>query len=63
MERSELRNRIVEVIQVVGRELLDNEGNPRYHPAMQRAAARGLLAEVGIVDVLLAYRRNAGGVK
>jgi hypothetical protein len=58
----ELRNRVVELRLVLGRELLDHEGNPRMHPAMQRAAARGLLTEIGIVDTLLAYHSpRAGG--
>lgn len=63
-QRTELRNRIARLEMVPGRELLDHDGNPRYHPAMQRDAARGLLEEVGIVDVLLAYysERNGGAL-
>jgi hypothetical protein len=39
---------------VRARELLPNGKNPRRHPAAQAAALRGLLAEIGYADVLIA---------
>jgi DNA modification methylase len=39
---------------VRARELLPNRKNPRRHPAAQAAALRGLLAEIGYADVLIA---------
>jgi hypothetical protein len=62
--RTQLRNRIVDRRDIPGRELLDHDGNPRYHPLMQRDATRGLLEEVGIVRPLMAYHsaRNGGAL-
>lgn len=49
------RDRIKEVRKIRARELLDNEGNWRTHPALQRESLTGVLREVGKADVLLAY--------
>ncbi len=49
------RDRIVEVRKMPARELVDNAGNWRTHPAMQRESLTGVLREVGKADVLLAY--------
>lgn len=53
------RDRIVELVRVRAGDLLDNRSNWRRHPERQRAALRGLLAEVGYADALLA-RRDRG---
>ena len=59
---SNIRNRIVETKNLKASELLDNTGNWRTHPAMQRDALVGVLNEIGIAGALLAYysERNAG---
>lgn len=56
------RDRIREIQKMKARELLDNAGNWRTHPALQRESLTGVLQEVGKADVLLAYvsRRNGG---
>ena len=58
-----LRNRIVEMRVVHSSELQDNEGNWRMHPAVQREALGGILAQVGIADALLAYTSERAGGK
>lgn len=59
---SNIRNRIVETKNLKASELLDNTGNWRTHPAMQRDALVGVLNEIGIAGALLAYysERNGG---
>lgn len=56
----QIRDRIVEFVRVPAAELVPNERNWRRHPAQQRAALRGILAEIGYADALLA-RRLADG--
>jgi hypothetical protein len=51
----EFRDRITEYKKIKGRDLLDNEGNWRVHPALQRDAVIGILEEVGVVGALLVY--------
>ena len=57
----DIRNRIVEMRSVPAAELLDNRRNWRRHPAAQREALHGILAEVGIADTLVAYRSEREG--
>jgi len=59
-----LRDRIVELKRVNTAELQDNAGNWREHPQAQRDALRGVLAEIGMADALLAYHseRNDGAL-
>ncbi len=61
MTDRDIRNRIVEMRSVPAAELLDNRRNWRRHPAAQRDALRGILAEVGIADTLVAYRSEREG--
>jgi DNA modification methylase len=49
-----IRDRIKELRRVRARDLLANPKNWRVHPKAQGAALRGLLAEVGYADALLA---------
>src|SRR5712675_3759966 len=49
-----IRNRIVETRTVPARDLLPNPKNWRRHPKAQVDALRGLLAEIGYADALLA---------
>jgi hypothetical protein len=49
-----IRDRIKELRRVRARDLLPNPKNWRIHPKVQTAALRGLLAEVGYADALLA---------
>jgi hypothetical protein len=49
------RNRVRELRQVSSEELQRNPHNFREHPEQQRAALRGILDEIGIAGVLLAY--------
>jgi hypothetical protein len=55
-----IRDRIKELRRVKARDLLPNPKNWRRHPKMQADALRGLLAEVGYADALLA-RELPGG--
>jgi hypothetical protein len=55
-----IRDRIKELRRVKARDLLPNPKNWRRHPQMQADALRGLLAEVGYADALLA-RELPGG--
>jgi hypothetical protein len=55
-----IRDRIKELRRVKARDLLANPKNWRRHPKMQADALRGLLAEVGYADALLA-RELPGG--
>jgi len=50
----QIRNRVRELRLVRASELLPNSKNWRRHPAEQAAALRGLLAEIGYADVLIA---------
>ncbi len=58
----DIRNRVTEYRVVSPDELAPNPLNWRSHPAAQRDALRGILAEVGIAGALLAYHspRNGG---
>jgi len=58
----DIRNRVKEYRIVEPDELAPNPLNWRSHPAVQRDALRGILAEVGIAGALLAYYspRNGG---
>ena len=52
---TQIRDRIRELRRVPAGELRANPRNYRTHPEPQRAALRGILAEVGLADALLAY--------
>jgi hypothetical protein len=55
-----VRDRILELRRVPASELRPNPRNWRVHPAAQRDALRGVLAEIGYADALLA-RESADG--
>lgn len=55
-----IRDRIRELRRVPARELLPNPKNWRTHPDNQRDALRGLLAEIGYANALLARETPAG---
>src|SRR5262245_51881505 len=57
-----IRDRIVELRRVKASELRPNPKNWRLHPAAQHDARRGILAEVGYADALLA-RESEGGLE
>lgn len=54
------RDRIKEIRTVKGRDLLPNPDNWRTHPPEQARALRGLLKDVGQVDILRAVETPAG---
>ena len=56
----QIRNRIKELRQVRASELLPNPRNWRRHPASQTNALRGVLAEIGYADALIAYETPDG---
>ena len=58
---SALRDRIVEVRKMYGRELQLHPRNARTHPDNQKAALSGILTEVGKAGVLYAYRSARSG--
>jgi len=55
-----LPDRIRELRRVRAGELIPNRKNWRLHPPAQREAMRGMLAEVGYVDALIAREREDG---
>jgi hypothetical protein len=59
----QIRDRIKELRRVPARELRPNPRNWRTHPESQRAALRGLLADVGYADALLAREREDGSLE
>jgi|ERR1019366_1779595 ParB-like chromosome segregation protein Spo0J len=50
----QIRDRIKELRRVKAKDLVPNRKNWRVHPKAQARALRGLLAEVGYADALLA---------
>ena len=56
-----MRDRVVELVRVRAGDLEDHPSNWRIHPAAQREALKGILAEVGYADALLA-RRDGGSL-
>ena len=57
----QIRDRIKELRRVKGSDLIPNPKNWRTHPVAQQDALRGVLAEVGYADALLA-RETAEGL-
>ena len=57
-----IRDRIRELKRVPARELLPHPKNWRTHPKRQQEALRGILAEIGYADALLA-RETAEGLQ
>ena len=57
-----IRNRIVELRSVLASELKPNPKNWRTHPQRQQDALRGVLAEVGIADAVLARELPDGSL-
>ena len=55
-----IRDRIKEFRRVLAKTLLPNPRNWRTHPSAQRDALKGILAEVGYADALLARETPAG---
>lgn len=55
-----IRDRIIELRRVPASELLPNPKNWRTHPTEQQEAMRGVLAEVGIADAVLARETPDG---
>jgi len=58
----QIRDRIRELRRVPAAQLLPNPKNWRMHPAAQHDALRGILAEVGYADALLARETPEGGL-
>jgi hypothetical protein len=56
----EIKNRIKGLRQVKASELLPNPKNWRTHPTAQTNALRGVLAEIGYADALIAYETPDG---
>jgi len=57
-----LRDRIKKLVRVQASELLPNPKNWRTHPAAQKDALRGILAEVGMADACLARELPDGSL-
>ena len=55
-----IRDRIVELVRVPASELVPNPKNWRTHPTAQADALKGVLAEVGIADAVIARRLEDG---
>jgi len=58
-----IRDRVKELRRVPARELRPNPRNWRTHPDAQRDALRGVLAEVGYADALLARELDDGALE
>ncbi|MGQ0614693.1 MAG: hypothetical protein ACT4PV_13235 [Planctomycetaceae bacterium] len=59
----QVRDRIVEFRRVPARTLRPHPSNWRTHPKAQQEALRGILAEVGYADALLARRLEDGSLQ
>lgn len=59
----QIRDRIKELRRVPARELRPNPRNWRVHPQRQQEALRGILAEVGYADALLARELPDGSLE
>lgn len=59
-----VKNRILEVKTVKASDLDPNAGNWRMHPHAQKVALKDVVEQVGLIDVLLAYKspRNGGAL-
>ena len=57
---NEIKNRIKELRQVKASELLPNPKNWRTHPVGQIDALKGVLAEIGYAEALIAYETPEG---
>src|SRR5271163_3661464 len=55
-----IRDRVRELRRVKAKDLLPNRKNWRVHPKAQASALRGLLAEVGYADALIARELSDG---
>lgn len=55
-----IRDRIKELRRVKGADLIPNAKNWRTHPQAQQDAMRGILADVGYADAVLAYETPEG---
>lgn len=58
-----IRDRIRELRRVKASDLAPNARNWRTHPRKQQDALRGVLAEVGWADAVLAYERDDGSLE
>lgn len=58
---TDIRDRIIDLRRIPGRDLQDNAGNWRLHPRFQRDSPRGVLGTVGIADALKAYHSQRYG--
>lgn len=56
----DIRDRILELRRVKASDLIPNVKNWRKHPPLQQAAMRGILAEIGYADALLARETSDG---
>ena len=56
----QIKNRIKELRRVKASELLPNPRNWRRHPTSQADALKGVLAEIGYADALIAYETPDG---
>jgi hypothetical protein len=59
----DIRDRVKELRRVPAATLEPNPKNWRRHPDRQRSALRGVLAEVGFADALIARETPAGGLE
>ena len=57
-----IRDRVKELRRVRAAELIPNPRNWRRHPPRQQEALRGILAEIGYADALLARQTPDGGL-
>ena len=55
-----IRDRIVEIKKIKGRELRRNGRNWRIHPQAQKSGMQGILSDLGAADVLKAYMADDG---
>jgi len=59
----EIKDRIKSMRRVKAKDIRPNPRNWRTHPEAQQNALRGLLAEIGIVDVLICREVEDGGLE
>jgi hypothetical protein len=62
LQSMKIRDRVIELRRVPASQLQPNPRNWRTHPQSQQDALRGILAEVGYADALLARETPEGGL-
>ena len=56
-----IRNRIIELVYLSSKQLMQNPNNWRLHPKFQRQVLTGVIKDIGIADALIVYESERYG--